>query len=329
MTEDHLRALERKARETRDILDVQAYCEALERLGTPYLQKLLGTGRDWWQNLIYRRALKQKQNGNAGLDLTLPHKWTRIGGENYNFGMARAQLAQECQNDPWSKTDDKGLHPFFAGEARPLTFKETIQARMEQWRTFENAPFRFFKPALDWWRELTGTPPGRELWLWNSSFDTCTAIVWEQGANRFKIVPGAIGTDVETARRINPLLTVRASNAAYVPVSFANTPGTPIEVDSTYNRELTFEEVITHKGWIAALEGDVDLLREYATVVFGKSKRTHAMSFWTLLNDPSTGQAIPPDHARPLAISSLDVYSRCIGYARLSGDSCIVRISPP
>ncbi|MBI4146233.1 hypothetical protein HY489_02750 [Candidatus Woesearchaeota archaeon] len=238
--DERIRELERRARASRDINAVNAYFGALLRLGSQCLQGLLGSGSDWWQNLLYRRALKELGGGRADLDLTLPHRWSVVGSGNINFGACRLQLVQECKEDPETHQNDHGLHPFFDHDARPLTFKETIQARMNQWE------------------ESKGT----EWSLWVSWLDSCTGIVWEAGGRRFKIVP-----------MHGELLTAPASNAEYLSASFANTPGDPLTVDATYDRDLTFDEVIVHKGWLAAVEGDESLLHRYAQTAFARFGR--------------------------------------------------------
>jgi len=287
--DESLRALERKAWLTRDPSDVEAYARALIRLGTTYLQQALGMGSDWWQNLMYRHALKNVGGGNAGLDTSLPHTWSVVGSGNINYGAARLQLVQECRDDPQTHHDDNGLHPFFDRDARPLTFKETIQTRLNQWKESQ----------------------GKDWSLWESWLDSCTGIVWEAGGRRFKIVP-----------MHGDLLTAPPSNAEYLPANFAKTPGTPLTVDSTYNRDLTFDEVVTHKGWLAAVEGDSALLQEYATVAFGRMRRERAMQFWTVRQEL-------PAHLRPLCADNLGVNCGCVGGRSMGINARFARVCPP
>ncbi|MBI4146065.1 hypothetical protein HY489_01875 [Candidatus Woesearchaeota archaeon] len=285
-----LLAMEKRARTTRDLADVEAYCNALMRLGAVYLQERLGSGRDAWQNLMYRHALKNIGGGSAGLDLRLPHRWSVVGSGNINFGACRLQLVQECRDDPDTHRDDNGLHPFFDRDARPLTFKETIRARMDQWRESK---------GTDWS-------------LWNTWLDSCTAIVWEAGGRRFKIV-----------EMHGDLLTAPPSNEAYLSASFVSTPGRPLTVDESYNRDLTFDEVLVHKGWLAALGGDNkdnrDLLKEYATIVFAMLNRP-VMRFWSVRSDL-------PDHLRALCAGSL--YDCDCGGWNLFNDARLARMRPP
>lgn len=278
MADLDLRGLERRARESGDVEDVQEYCRALMRLGSDYLQSVLGSGRDSWQNLMYRHALKLTGGGQAGLDLRLPHSWS-VFSAGVNFGATRVALVRECSND-------HGLHPFFDKEARPLTFKETIQARMDQF-------------------DQSG---GKDWSLWENYFDSCTGIVWEAGARRFKIVP------------MHPdLLTVQASRAEYLPANFENTPGTPIIVDDKYNRALTPAEVIANRGWLAAVEGDSQLLQRYVATAFGRLGRATAMVFYI----PRQGL---PDHLRPLCASSLGYDCSCVGIRNMSNLGRFARV---
>ncbi len=279
MVDVDLRGLERRARASRDLNDVLAYCAALERLGPDALQGLLGTGRDSWQNLMYRHALKVVGRGSAGLDLRLPHRYSVVGSGNLNYGATRVKLVSECR-------DDNGLHPFFDKDPRPLTFKETIQARMDQ---FDQSS-------------------GKDWSLWRTWLDSCTGIVWEAGGRRFKIVP-----------MHGDLLTTQPSNAEYLPANFANTPGEPLVVDRNYARDLTFDEVIVHPGWLAALEGDASLLRRYAQTAFARFGRPRGMRFWAVRGGL-------PDHLRPLAVSNLVDDSLCDGDRDMYRGSCFARV---
>ncbi len=287
------------ARATRSLEDVREYSRALMTFGSNFLQGHLGTGRDAWQNLMYRHALKEVGGGSAGLDLRLPHRWGVVGSGSINFGAARVQLAAECRDDPETHEDDSGLHPFFDRDARPLTFKESIQARMDQF-------------------DQSG---GKDWSLWTTWLDSCTAIVWEAGGRRFKIVPGVVGTDVGVARDLNPLLMTLPANVEYLPANFENTPGEPLTVDATYGRALTFDEVVTHLGWLAAVEGDVALLRRYATTAFARMGRERAMGFYT------TRSGLP-DHLRPLCAYNLYDNGYCSGIRGMDGGSRFARVRP-
>ncbi len=181
--------------------------------------------------LRYRDALKRSGTGQAVLDLQLPHKWQVVGADRKeSYAAVRKLLTQLCY-------DDQGLQPFFGSKARPLTFKETIQARMDQWRE----------------------SGGKDWSLWETSLSTSTAIVYDQQNRYFKIMS------------LSPELLSASFAAVSSSVDYADLPGPSLPIDTTYNRELIMEEAIVHQGWLAALEGDSELLRQYAAVAADRS----------------------------------------------------------
>src|SRR3990167_394942 len=77
--------------------------------------------------LEFRSALKRAGRSSVDLtpdlDLRFPHSWEVVGADrNRTFGDSHDLLVIDCMND-------SGVHPFIGGNARPLTFKETIQTR--------------------------------------------------------------------------------------------------------------------------------------------------------------------------------------------------------
>ena len=80
--------------------------------------------------------------------------------------------------------------------------------------------------------------------------------------------------------------------------------------------------MVEHKGWLAAFEGDKELLKEYAALVFGLLKRNTAMRFWVVQNPAQ-------DQLRPLTVNNLLDYSNCFGNCILDGDGHFARVCPP
>lgn len=205
--------------------------------------------------LRYRDALKRSGTGQAVLDLALPHKWQVVGADrNESYAAVRELLTQLCY-------DDNGLQPFFGTKARPLTFRETILARLTQGTAYD---------------------------LWATHLDTCTGIVWEAGGKRFKIVP--MHPDLLTASR--------PANLRCWPANFADTPGTPIRFERQ-SGNLTIQQMITHPAWLAALEGDHDLLERYARTVFIARHNSGVQPVLGMSN-------LTPDQLFPLCAKKLD-----------------------
>lgn len=194
------------------------------------LERLKNANGSWSDVLAWRRALKQS-GGGAGLDLGLPHSWDIVGSLNTTtFGQALAALRGLC-------ADDGGLHPFAGGIARPLTFKETVQARVDQ---FEHEGLRG---------------------LWTNWLDTCSAIVYQRRTTKFRI----ISMSDELLNRVPESFTDVFLVKNYA--DFASFEELDVQ-DDVYNQPLTQDQVLEHKGWHAVVEGDKKLLKRYSEIVF-------------------------------------------------------------
>src|SRR3989344_8955714 len=206
------------------------------------LERLAMTSSVWSDVLRWRGELKKAGEG-AVLDLGLPHQWEVVGSGNARYGEALVALRGLCAGDD-------GLHPFVQGLARPLTFKETIQARINQF-------------------EYEGVAS-----LWSSWLDTSSAIVYQKGTTKFRIVSmsAALLNDVPASFR-----------GVFLPVAYEDFSSfSEFDVqdgDDVYNQELTPEQVLKHKGWLAAVEGDRNLLRRDSNIVFGQVQGGGALAF--------------------------------------------------
>ena len=239
------------------------------------------------QDIFAVRVERKRIGLSAGLDLCLPHVWGLVGagkGENLRFGQAVAALRAQCVSDA------SGLHPFEAGVVRPLTFKENIQARLAQYAA-----------------------TGRAGSLWSSWLDSCSAIVYKGGSTKFKIV-----------RLSSHLLELPSSfRESLLGVNYGDFAGPQLDLQNDiYNQPLTQEQVVKHEGWLAVFEGDKDLLKEYAALVFGLLNRNTAMQFWVVQNSAQ-------DQLRPLAVYNLGIDSDCGGFRDLDGGGRFARVCPP
>ncbi|MBS3148025.1 hypothetical protein J4219_04020 [Candidatus Woesearchaeota archaeon] len=196
---------------------------------------------------------------------------------------------------------DDGLHPFAGGVARPLTFKETVQARIDQF-------------------EHEGAAG-----LWTNWLDTSSAIVYQKDTTKFRIV--SLSDDL--------LRNVPASfRDAFLPVNYDDFSSfVELDVqdrDDLYNRSLTPDQVLKHKGWLAAVEGDRNLLRRYSNIVFGQVQGGVAMAFWTVHRQDAQGRWVCPAQSqlRPLCAYYIHGYCSCNGYGSLSYDARFARVRP-
>jgi len=179
---------------------------------------------------------------------------------------------------------------------RPLTFKETIEARINDYES---------------------STPEERLKLFKSWNNTCTGIAYKANgiikkSTKFKIIP--------QAKEL--ILLPQDYNQSTLPVEYDKISG--IELDRTkakYNELLTIDEVLNHPAWNAAVENDKSLLKTYAEIVFKeKQGQTELMRFRIDTNPTSY-------YLRALVLDDLDDDSITDGYYNLSYDARFVRVS--
>ncbi|MEK6939269.1 MAG: hypothetical protein AABX31_00930 [Nanoarchaeota archaeon] len=148
---------------------------------------------------------------------------------------------------------------------QPKTFKENIEALVV---AYENGDRQLF----------------------NNWFDSCTAVVNKAYSTKFKVIP-----------RSNYLLLIpMAFEESFLSVSYDDVQGT--ELDSTkgkYNHLLHERDILTHRGWLEAVEKDKALLKTYRDIIFKGFKKEEAMAFYVRQN---TAQ----DELRALFVNYLD-----------------------
>ncbi len=185
---------------------------------------------------------------------------------------------------------------------RPLTFRETIEARVNSYE--QNKP-----------RE-------ERLVLFKRWNDSCTAAAYKQGTTAFTLVP--ISKDL--------IILAEDFNEGYLPVPYSSLEGKGVELDSTadvYNTALDRDKIPDHRGWRAALEDDIILLTTYRDIVFEELKERSktktmpekAMGFWIRQNTPT-------DELRALFVYNLDGNSSANGNYYLSDFGSFVRLAP-
>ena len=212
-----------------------------------------------------------------------------ITQQQSTYGLGLVQLIKECV------ADAKTAQPTFTLDDgskiyRPLTFKETIEARINDYEST--------------------TDEEERLKLFNSWNDTCTGIAYKANSTRFKIIP----------QSEKLILLPQNYNEPTLPIEYDKLQGT--ELDSTkaeYNKLLTIDEVLNHPAWNAAVD-DKTLLKTYRDIIFKeKQGQTELMIFWTDTNTDS-------DYLRALVLYGLGDYSGAYGYG-LSSVARFVRVS--
>jgi hypothetical protein len=202
----------------------------------------------------------------------------------------------ECSAQPLFTKDDGSTI------IRPLTFQETLKARVEDY-------------------EKTHSPDGTErskddrLRLFQHWIDSATGVAYKAGTTQFKVIP-----------MCRPLVEIDAGvNDNFMNVDYGALAGTELDSGAAkYNELLTREEVMGHEGWLAAVEGNRELLDEYSKIVFEQLERKYSrntgMRFWVLSN---TGE----DQLRALCVNYLNDYSSAGGVSYLSIDGSFLRVA--
>ena len=198
-------------------------------------------------------------------------------------------------------------HPTKNGIYRPLIFKEDLQARLEDYETLrdERGNERSFDDRIRFFKR----------WL-----DSCCGVAYKGGTTKFKLVPIC-----------NELVTIdQGFNRAALDVNYGSIQGTELDSGKAKcGKLLTKSEIENHPAWIAAVEGDVELLKSYRDVVFDilrernpqKKMPSKAMRFW-VLNSPSN------DQLRALFVNNLGYDSNAYGSNYLKYYGSFLRVAP-
>ena len=226
--------------------------------------------------------------------LLLPTKKKIVEGRRY--GRALANLREVCAED------ENSVQPEYRGKVRPLTFRETLAARLESYFTSEKRK-KFF----------------------NTYLYTCTAVAYRGNLDssykaliensKFKIIP--ISSD---------LLGLEANfNETFVQINYDSLGGVELDrKDAAYNRRLTKDEVVKHPAWLAAVEGDERLLKDYSDLVFPLIKKRFglgkSMPFMLRSN-------VEKDQLSSLSANLLDANLLAEGRSNFHWDADFLRLS--
>ena len=220
------------------------------------------------------------------------------------YALGVEALREACRA---SESHDIHIHEFVGDKKasiyRPLTFKENILARVTD-----------FNKKLD----ESGAERSLDdrLRLFGRWLDSCTGIAYQAGTSNMKIVPIC-----------QNLIEIDSSfKEHYVAVDYASIDG--MEIDRSkgkYNLLLTQEEVIVHPAWLAAVEEDKELLKDYADIVFTQLKekyqRDTGMRFWVR-------DTTQEDELRALFVDKLNYSSDASGINNLYDCGSFLLVAP-
>jgi hypothetical protein len=218
-------------------------------------------------------------------------------------------LRVECSKDSSSNHPKYTLQGGSSTIYRPLTFREDLQARVDDFNTL---------------RDLAGNERTLDdrLKLFDTWLDSCTAVGYKKRSTKFKLVP-------ESPHLI---MIPEDFDGASVGVTYRKIQGVELDRNNRrfkYDTLLTQAEVNDHEAWINVVGDDADgrkLLREYAAIVFAqlqrKFTRDTGMGFYLLNNSDE-------DQIRALLVNSLDHLSFADGYFDLYDNGSFLRVAQP
>ena len=159
------------------------------------------------------------------------------------YALGVQQLRDECAKDP------NPNHPTYtlsdgSKVIRPLTFKENLEARVNEYNTLKNA-------------DGSNRTKEERLRLFNTCLDSCCGTAYQRGSTKFKII-----------LQCSELISIdSAFNQSFLPIDYSQIKN-GIELDSangiysvaTNKVLLTRTQVLEHQGWLVLAEGDKSLL---------------------------------------------------------------------
>jgi len=194
------------------------------------------------------------------------------------------------------------IHPKFTISAgthifRPLTFKENIEARINDYET-KNP-------------DGSARTDAERQKLFKVYLDSCTGIAYKAGATKFKIAP------------ICPeLINIDKSfNSEFKPVDYATFTGK--EFDSSqdiYNSLLTETQFLNHKAYKFLYEEDANLMKAYWKIVHTLKPQDTLMGLWARKNTDA-------DELRVLCVYDLDNDSDANGFNDLNYYARFLRVA--
>jgi len=215
-------------------------------------------------------------------------------------------LQEEC------KKENNQNHPTFKTKSgtniyRPLTFRETIEARVTDFDTDkdENGKNRSDDDRL------------RLLKNWITS---STGIAYKTKSTKFKIIP--------TCEEL--IMISKDFKDGFIPIDYSKIKG--IELDrknDVYDSSLTKKQAKNHKGWITSIGDDANgrkIYESYVDIIYsiiGEDKKL--MTYYLASN--SDGSNINNDELRALYVNSRDSNSNAIGSDSLSNDGSFLRVA--
>ena len=181
-------------------------------------------------------------------------------------------------------------------DADPLTFAETIRARVEDYERLTDD-------------EGNKRTEADRLRLFNKYFDTVTGVAYKADTTLMKLIDRA-----DDFVHID-----KDFNKEFLPCDYDALSGVELDTsEGTYNEWLTQGDVLAHPAWNVAVP-DYPTLETYTNIVFTQ-KPGKRMRFWPRTN-------VTSNELRALVIYDMDISSSAGGGSNLSSDARLLRVT--
>ena len=170
--------------------------------------------------------------------------------EGGSYGLALKKLREHIP-------PGNAYHPLVKGFPRPLSLKETLQERVNDYNTLTTA-------------DGTARTEAERKQLFLRYFYSCTGIHYNPDNDEFMLVP--------VCDRLISLDS--AFNEPFIDIPYNTFQGIKLNrTHSKYDSLLSQSEVLEHHGWRALVEDDHNLLQAYTDIAFSL-KSGKLMTFW-------------------------------------------------
>ena len=217
--------------------------------------------------------------------------------EGNTYANAVHELRDSLRSNP------SQAHPIFISSNgaifRPLTYKENIEARINDFETKKN-PDDTLRTADELQK------------LFKVYLDSCTGIAYKAGTTKFKINPIC-----------SELITIdKAFNETFKPIDYNSFQGVELDsADDVYNSLLTKTQFLNHKGYKALYDSDANLMNAYWNIIHSLTSQDELMGLRVRQNTKK-------DELRALCGSSIGGDSGASGGSSLSNGARFLRVAP-
>ena len=233
---------------------------------------------------------------------------------NSSMGALTTGVYSFVEDNPYAKTVHKlqnalknssnAVHPLFTMSNnskiyRPLSFKENIEARINDYETKTNP-------------DGVARSDEERTKLFKQYLDSCTGFAYKSKSTKFKI--NSICEEL--------IIIDKDFNDSFKAVNYSSFKGK--EFDSSkgvYNSLLSKSEFTDHEVYRFLYNNDTNLMSAYWTIVHSLKTQDNLMGLWVRQNTDK-------DELRALYVNYLGNYSSAFGNGNLSNDARFLLVAP-